>query len=131
LAASAKFVVPIPTESAGHGTWAGVADGPAAKTSTMSDSVNSVVNDVGANVNVEPRRCYATGHQQRRHDGICVTCNTGTFAVIGPDSATQLDNCAAPHPTSVLHIHGTADGPVTTSCTSAECYVYCATVGKL
>ena len=28
---------------------------------------------------------------------------------VGPDSATQLDNCAAPHPTSVIHIHGTAD----------------------
>ena len=38
-----------------------------------------------------------------------LACNTGTFAAIGPDSATQLDKCAAPHPTSVMHIHGTAD----------------------
>jgi polyhydroxybutyrate depolymerase len=38
-----------------------------------------------------------------------LACNTGTFAAISPDSATQLDKCAAPHPTSVVHIHGTAD----------------------
>ena len=38
-----------------------------------------------------------------------LACNTGTFAAIGPDSATQLDGCTAPHPTSVMHIHGTAD----------------------
>ena len=30
-------------------------------------------------------------------------------AAIGPDSATQLDACKAPHPTSVMHIHATAD----------------------
>ena len=36
-------------------------------------------------------------------------CNTGIFAAIGPDSATMLDACTAPHPTSVIHIHGTAD----------------------
>jgi len=38
-----------------------------------------------------------------------LACNSGIFAAIGPDSATQLDACAAPHPTSVMHIHGTAD----------------------
>jgi poly(3-hydroxybutyrate) depolymerase len=38
-----------------------------------------------------------------------LACNTGTFAAIGPDSATQLDKCAAPHPTSAMHIHGIAD----------------------
>ena len=38
-----------------------------------------------------------------------LACNSDIFAAIGPDSATQLDACAAPHPTSVIHIHGTAD----------------------
>ena len=38
-----------------------------------------------------------------------LACSTRTFAAIGPDSATQLDGCGAPHPTSIMHIHGTAD----------------------
>jgi len=38
-----------------------------------------------------------------------LACNSDMFAAIGPDSATQLDPCASPRPTSVVHIHGTAD----------------------
>jgi polyhydroxybutyrate depolymerase len=38
-----------------------------------------------------------------------LACNAGTFAAIGPDSATQLDACKAPDPISVMHIHATAD----------------------
>jgi len=38
-----------------------------------------------------------------------LACTSGILAAIGPDSATQLDACTAPHPTSVMHIHGTAD----------------------
>ena len=38
-----------------------------------------------------------------------LACNTGIFAAIGPVSGTQLDACRSPHPTSVMHIHGTAD----------------------
>jgi poly(3-hydroxybutyrate) depolymerase len=38
-----------------------------------------------------------------------LACNTGVFAAIGPDAATQLDPCRSPRPTSVMHIHGTAD----------------------
>ena len=38
-----------------------------------------------------------------------LACNTDLFAAIGPDSATMLDACTAPHRTSVIHMHGTAD----------------------
>ena len=38
-----------------------------------------------------------------------LACNTGVFAAIGPNAATQLDPCPSPHPTSVMHIHGNAD----------------------
>jgi polyhydroxybutyrate depolymerase len=38
-----------------------------------------------------------------------LACNTTIFAAIGPDAATQLDTCRVPHPTSVMHIHGSAD----------------------
>ena len=54
-------------------------------------------------------RRYATGISNGGMLAYALACNTGTFAAIGPDSATQLDKCAAPHPTSVMHIHGTAD----------------------
>jgi polyhydroxybutyrate depolymerase len=45
-----------------------------------------------------------------------LACNTGTFAAIGPDSATQLDKCVAPR-----NVDGcappatTTDGATTTS----------------
>ena len=71
--------------------------------------INAVVADVAANVNVDPRRRYATGISNGGMLAYALACNTDTFAAIGPDSATQLDKCAAPHPTSVMHIHGTAD----------------------
>jgi polyhydroxybutyrate depolymerase len=38
-----------------------------------------------------------------------LACNTDLFAAIGPDAATQLDPCPSPRPTSVVHVHGTAD----------------------
>jgi len=38
-----------------------------------------------------------------------LACDTTLFAAIGPDAATLLGECPAPHPISLLHIHGTAD----------------------
>jgi len=64
-----------------------------------------VVDDIAGHVTIDPKRRYATGNQQRRHAGIRAGVQHGAFAAIGPDSATQLDKCAAPHPTSVMHIH--------------------------
>jgi hypothetical protein len=71
--------------------------------------INAVVGDVAANVDVDPRRRYATGISNGGMLAYALACNTGTFAAIGADSATQLDKCVAPHRTSVMHIHGTAD----------------------
>jgi polyhydroxybutyrate depolymerase len=71
--------------------------------------VTEVVDDIAANVKIDPHRRYATGISNGGMLAYALACNTGTFAAIGPDSATQLDRCAAPHPTSVMHIHGTAD----------------------
>lgn len=71
--------------------------------------VTAVVNDVAANVNIDRTRVYAAGISNGGMLAYALVCNTATFAAIGPDSATQLDKCAAPHPTSVMHIHGTAD----------------------
>jgi polyhydroxybutyrate depolymerase len=80
----------------------------------LADSVDDVgfitaaVADVGKNVAVDPSRIYATGISNGGMMSYALACNTGLFAAIGPDSATQLA-CPSPHPTSVLHIHGTAD----------------------
>lgn len=52
---------------------------------------------------------YVTGISNGGIMSYTLACNTGVFAAIGPDSATQLDPCRTPHPTSVMHIHGTAD----------------------
>ena len=71
--------------------------------------ITAAVNDIGSNLGIDANRVYATGISNGGMMSFALACNTGTFAAIGPDSATQLDGCAAPHPTSVMHIHGTAD----------------------
>jgi polyhydroxybutyrate depolymerase len=71
--------------------------------------ITAAVADIGGNVGIDHTRVYATGISNGGMMSYTLACNTGTFAAIGPDSATQLDPCRAPHPTSVMHIHGTAD----------------------
>lgn len=71
--------------------------------------ITAVVADVGRQVGIDPKRVYATGISNGGMMTYALACNTAVFAAIGPDSATQLDTCGDPHPTSVLHIHGTAD----------------------
>ena len=110
LANAAKFVVAYP-DGVGR-AWnvnGGCSGRPARETIDDVGFVNAVVNDIAANVNVDPRRRYATGISNGGMLAHALACNTDTFAAIGPDSATQLDACKAPHPTSVMHLHGTAD----------------------
>ncbi|MGX9789884.1 extracellular catalytic domain type 1 short-chain-length polyhydroxyalkanoate depolymerase [Mycobacterium sp. MMS18-G62] len=71
--------------------------------------VTAVVDAVAGNLDIDRSRVYATGISNGGMLTYALACDTATFAAIGPDSATQLDKCAAPHPTSVMHIHGTAD----------------------
>jgi polyhydroxybutyrate depolymerase len=110
LADSAKFVVAYPD---GVGRAWNVNGGCCGRRGRQNIDdvgfVTAVVGDIAANVNVDPHRRYATGISNGGMLAYALACNTGTFAAIGPDSATQLDKCAAPHPTSVMHIHGTAD----------------------
>jgi polyhydroxybutyrate depolymerase len=110
LADSAKFIVAYP-DGVGR-AWnvnGGCCGRPGRENIDDVGFVTAVVNDVAANVNVDPRRRYATGISNGGMLAYTLACNTATFAAIGPDSATQLDACAAPHPTSVMHIHGTGD----------------------
>ena len=72
--------------------------------------INAVVDDISRPRRHRPQAC---GTPPASATAACwptrLACDAGTFAAIGPDSATPLDDCAAPHPTSVMHIHGTAD----------------------
>jgi polyhydroxybutyrate depolymerase len=110
LADSAKFVVAYP-DGVGR-AWnvnGGCCGRPGRENIDDVGFVNAVVDDVAANLNIDARRRYATGISNGGMLAYALACGTATFAAIGPDSATQLDKCATPHPTSVMHIHGTAD----------------------
>jgi polyhydroxybutyrate depolymerase len=110
LADSAKFVVAYPDgEGRAWNTNGGCCGRPGRENIDDVGFVSAVVDDVSANIGIDANRVYATGISNGGMMSYALACNTGIFAAIGPDSATQLDACAAPHPTSVMHIHGTAD----------------------
>lgn len=110
LADDAKFVVAYP-DGIGR-AWnvnGGCCGRPSREGIDDVGFVDAVVKDVEAGVSIDPGRMYATGISNGGMLAYALACNTDIFAAIGPDSATQLDTCSAPHPTSVMHIHGTAD----------------------
>jgi polyhydroxybutyrate depolymerase len=109
LADSAKFVVAYP-DGVGQ-TWnAHGCCGKAARENIDDVGfITAMVGQISASLPIEPSRVYATGISNGGIMTYALACNSGIFAAIGPDAATQLDACTAPHPTSVIHIHGTAD----------------------
>ena len=109
LADSAKFVVAYPDGVDRAWNVGGCCGHPAQQNIDDVGFITAVVNDVAANIGIDARRRYATGISNGGMMAYTLACETGTFAAIGPDSATQLDACKSPHPTSVMHIHGTAD----------------------
>jgi polyhydroxybutyrate depolymerase len=110
MADSAKFVVAYPDgEGRAWNTNGGCCGRPGRENIDDVGFITAVVADVSANIGVDANRVHATGISNGGMMAYALACNTGTFAAIGPDSATQLDACAAPHPTSVMHIHGTDD----------------------
>ena len=109
LADSAKFVVAYPDGVGRAWNVSGCCGRPAQENIDDVGFITAVVNDISGNVGVYAKRAYATGISNGGMMSYTLACNTGTYAAIGPDSATQLDACESPHPTSVMHIHGTAD----------------------
>jgi polyhydroxybutyrate depolymerase len=71
--------------------------------------ITAMVSAIGRQVPVDAARVYATGISNGGIMAYTLACHTAIFAAIGPDSATELGSCPAPHPLSVIHIHGTAD----------------------
>src|SRR5882757_3169767 len=103
LADGAKFVVAYPDGVGRAWNVGGCCGRPGRENIDDVGFINAIVDDIAGHVAIDPKRRYATGISNGGMLAYAVACNTGTFAAIGPDSATQLDKCAAPHPTSVMH----------------------------
>jgi polyhydroxybutyrate depolymerase len=109
LADSAKFVVAYPN---GVGaTWNGHGCCGKSERENIDDVgfITTMVGQISAGLPIDKARVYATGISNGGIMSYALACNSAMFAAIGPDSATMLDACTAPHPTSVIHIHGTSD----------------------
>lgn len=74
--------------------------------------LTEVVADVGRRVAIDPQRIYATGMSNGGMMSYRLACETTIFAAIAPVAATMLTDCIAPHPVSLLHIHGLDDASV-------------------
>src|SRR5271163_3355105 len=109
LADSAKFVVAYP-DGIGR-SWNGHGCCSRAMRENIDDVgfITAMVGQISADLPIDKSRVYAAGMSNGGILSYALACNSGIFAAIGPDSATMLDACAAPHPTSVIHIHGTSD----------------------
>ena len=71
--------------------------------------IGAAVADIAKNVGINPAKVYVTGMSNGGIMSYTLACTTDIFAAIGPVAGTQLNSCRTPHPTSVMHIHGTAD----------------------
>jgi polyhydroxybutyrate depolymerase len=109
LADSAKFVVAYP-DGIGH-TWNAHGCCGKAEQENIDDVgyITQMVVEISAALPIDKSRVYVTGISNGGIMTFALACNSNIFAAIGPVAATQLDPCIAPHPTSVIHIHGTAD----------------------
>jgi polyhydroxybutyrate depolymerase len=109
LADSAKFVVAYP-DGIGR-SWNGHGCCSRAMRENIDDVgfITAMVGQISADVAIDKLRVYAAGISNGGILSYALACNSSIFAAIGADSATMLDACSAPHPTSVIHIHGTAD----------------------
>ncbi|MGZ4577317.1 MAG: alpha/beta hydrolase family esterase [Mycobacterium sp.] len=71
--------------------------------------IGAAVADIAKNVGTNPAKVYVTGMSNGGIMSYTLACTTDIFAAIGPVAGTQLNSCRTPRPTSVIHIHGTAD----------------------
>jgi polyhydroxybutyrate depolymerase len=109
LADSAKFVVAYPDGIARAWNVHGCCGQPSRDGIDDVGFITGMVGEISKSIGIDKSRVYATGISNGGMMSYTLACNSDMFAAIGPDSATQLDPCATPHPTSVMHIHGTAD----------------------
>ncbi|UQU65546.1 polyhydroxybutyrate depolymerase [Couchioplanes caeruleus] len=73
------------------------------------------VDDVGfitrlvSTLPADPRRVYATGISNGAMFAYRLACDTDIFAAIAPVAGTMINDCPAPEPLSIIHIHGDKD----------------------
>ena len=109
LADTEKFVVAYPDGIARAWNVHGCCGKPGRDGIDDVGFITATVSKVSSGIGIDRSRVYATGISNGGMMSYALACNSDAFAAIGPDSATQLDPCGSPRPTSVMHIHGTAD----------------------
>jgi polyhydroxybutyrate depolymerase len=111
LADSAKFVVAYPDglNRAWNVDGEGCCGRPGREGVDDVAFIGAAVADVAKNVGIDRAKVYATGMSNGAIMSLTLACTTDIFAAIGPVAGTQLNPCRSPHPTSLIHIHGTAD----------------------
>jgi polyhydroxybutyrate depolymerase len=104
------FVVAYP-DGLGHAwnTGGGCCGTPGRTNADDTGFITAMVSAIERQLPVDAARVYATGISNGGIMAYTLACRTAIFAAIGPDSATELGSCPAPHPLSVIDIHGTAD----------------------
>jgi polyhydroxybutyrate depolymerase len=104
------FVVAYPDGlSHAWNTGGGCCGTPGRTNADDTGFITAMVSAIERQLPVDATRVYATGISNGGIMAYTLACRTAIFAAIGPDSATELGSCPAPHPLSVIHIHGTAD----------------------
>jgi polyhydroxybutyrate depolymerase len=111
LADSGKFVVAYPDglSRAWNVDGEGCCGRPGREGLDDVAFVSAAVADITRNVGINPAKVYATGMSNGGIMSYTLACTTDIFSAIGPVAGIQLNACRSPHPTSVMHIHGTAD----------------------
>ena len=71
--------------------------------------ITAAVADIAKNFGINPAKIYVTGMSNGGIMSYTLACTTDIFAAIGPVAGIQLNPCRSARPTSVMHIHGTAD----------------------
>lgn len=71
--------------------------------------ITRLVHDLLRDTRIDAHRVYATGGSNGGMLTYALVCQTAIFAAIAPVAANQLGECPHPHPTSIMHVHGSAD----------------------
>ncbi|MXP23577.1 polyhydroxybutyrate depolymerase [Gordonia sp. HNM0687] len=107
-----RFVAVFPN-GVGRSWNAGTCCGPAQRRDVDDVAfVRTVLDDVSSRVSIDRSRVYVTGMSNGAMMAYRLACETDLFAAVAPVAGTRLVGCATAAPTSLLHIHGTADPTV-------------------
>ena len=113
LADRDQFVVAYPQGIGLSFNAAGDCCGPAAD-KDLDDAafITALVEQLKRDLPIDDQRIYAAGFSNGGVLAYAFACRGSMFAAIGVVAGTQVGTCDDPHPTSVLHVHGLADGIV-------------------